>query len=207
MLRAIARLLVAILALAGLAVIVGGAMMMAGGIGARQPPGRLETALASRARSFGIPRAARDRVSPLAPSADAVKDGMEHFADHCAICHANDGSGDTEMGRNLYPRVPDMRLPKTQNLTDGEIFYIIVNGVKLTGMPGWGGDPEQGDAANWKLVQFIRHLPKLTDAEVAQMKKLNPKGPDEREQMDPDEFLKGSAVPAPAKHKHGGETK
>src|SRR5262249_20817096 len=120
-----------------------------------------------------------------------------------AICHANDGSGDTAMGRHLYPRVPDMRTPGTQNLTDGELFYIIENGVRLTGMPAWGGE-HASDDATWKLVHFIRHLPKLSTVELKDMKRLNPKGPDE--EIDPDEFLKGG-TPHEHDHKHGGEGK
>ena len=69
---------------------------------------------------------------------EAIAEGRAHFADHCASCHANDGSGDTEMGRGLYPRAPDMRLAATQNLEDHELFYIIENGIRLTGMPAWG---------------------------------------------------------------------
>ncbi len=42
------------------------------------------------------------------------------------------------MGRNMYPPAPDMRLAETQQMTDGELFYIIQNGVRLTGMPAWG---------------------------------------------------------------------
>ena len=65
-----------------------------------------------------------------------IAEGRDHFADHCATCHANDGSGNTEMGRGLYPKAPDMRLPATQNLSDAELFYIIENGVRLTGHAG-----------------------------------------------------------------------
>ena len=89
-------------------------------------------------------------------SPESVKKGLEHFADHCAMCHANDGSGAAEMGRGLYPRVPDMRLPATQSLTDGELFYIIENGVRLTGMPAWGTGTPEGEEATWHLVRFIR---------------------------------------------------
>jgi len=199
------RLILAVLVLAGLVAIGAAAALIAGGISARQPPGRLESALAPKLRSMAIPREARDRRDPVTDSAAVIDEGMEHYADHCAVCHANDGSGDTEMGHGLYPRVPDMRLPATQDLSDGELFYIIENGVKLTGMPAWGGEGHEGDAT-WKLVRFIRHLPKISEAELTKMKALNPKGPDEwKEQEDARKFLQGEAPP-PAKpaHKHGG---
>ena len=106
------------------------------------------------------------------------------------------------MGRGLYPRAPDMRTAPTQSLTDGELFYIIENGVRLTGMPAWGTGSAESEQASWKLVHFIRHLPAITAGELSEMEHLNPKGPDE--QMDPDEFLKGTGAPAAAtpRHKH-----
>jgi len=120
--------------------------------------------------------------------AEVVAEGLEHFADHCAICHGNDGSGNTEIGRNLYPRSPDMRKPATQELSDGELFAIIRDGVRLTGMPGWGGTAED----NWKLVHLVRHLPQLTPEEIDEMERLNPKSPAEYEQKRrEEEFLKG----------------
>ncbi len=127
---------------------------------------------------------------------------MSHFADHCASCHANDGSGRTEMGEHLYPRVPDMRLAQTQGLTDGELFAIIEDGVRFTGMPAWGDKSEQSQLASWHLVHFIRHLARLTPEERLQMEALNPKGPEDRqEEQDEENFLKGEN-PAPRKGEH-----
>jgi hypothetical protein len=92
--------------------------------------------------------------------------------------------------QNLYPKTPDMRLPATQGLTDGDLYYIIRNGVRLTGMPAWG--TEEKDDDRWKLVLFIRHLPQLTPAEERGMESLNPKGPAEKqEQQEEEQFLKG----------------
>jgi mono/diheme cytochrome c family protein len=136
-----------------------------------------------------------------------MADGMAHYADHCAVCHANDGSGDTEMGRGLYPKPPDMRRDPTQRLSDGELFYIIENGVRFTGMPGWGTGTAEDEQASWRLVRFIRHLPRLTAAEEERMKRLNPKSPDEwREEEEIQRFLGGEgggpATPHSA-HEHG----
>ena len=66
-----------------------------------------------------------------------------------------------------------MRARDTQDLTDGELFYIIKDGVRFTGMPGWGGEDED----NWKLVLFVRHLPALSPKEVDLMKEVNGQGP------------------------------
>jgi mono/diheme cytochrome c family protein len=161
-----------------------------GGISARAEPSRLEVALARKARSWMIPSASRDQANPISASPRVLAEGRAHFADHCAVCHANDGSGNTAIGRGLYPRAPDMRQAPTQGLTDGEIYYVIENGVRLTGMPAWGGggNPE----ASWHLVHFIRHLPELTPEELAEMAALNPKSPDEWRALEDDEsFLRG----------------
>ena len=115
---------------------------------------------------------------------EVIADGRAHFADHCAICHGNDGSGDTPMGRGLYPKVPDMRLPQTQNLSDGELFWIIENGIRFTGMPAWSSGTEDGETASWHLVHFLRRLPKLTPEELEEMETLNPQSPAEIRQPD-----------------------
>ena len=165
------------------------------GFSAREKPGAAEAFIASRMRRWSVPADLRRRKNPFASSPQAVAEGRSHFADHCAICHSNDGSGDTEMGRNLYPRAPDMRSSHTQELSDGEIFAIIKNGVRLTGMPAWGSDTPADDAATWQLVSFVRHLPRITASELAQMKELNPISPQElAEKREEEEFLSGGAT-------------
>jgi mono/diheme cytochrome c family protein len=190
------------LASVGFIAVAGALWFMSGGTSAKTPPGRIESAIARRARSLAIPREVRRRPNPVPATPDAIASGMRHFADHCAVCHANNGSGDTEMGRGLYPRAPDMRAAATQSLTDGELFHIIENGVRLTGMPSWGSGSPESEQATWKLVHFIRHLPAVTPDELSDMEHLNPKGPEEH--MDPQEFLNGKDVPSPTppKHKH-----
>lgn len=171
----------------------GVALLLRGGTSARVEPTGIEVALARKLRRIGIPGSSRQLRKPVPSSNDVVAAGRAHFADHCAICHANDGSGQTEMGRNLYPRAPDLRLAPTQQLTDGELFYIIENGVRLTGMPAWGDGGEESKRASWHLVTFIRHLPQLTPEEKLEMERLNPKGPEEwREMQQDEEFLKGN---------------
>jgi hypothetical protein len=168
------------------------ALLFRGGISAKVQPTSVESVLASRLRRLGIPDSFRQLHNPLPSSKQALVAGRVHFADHCAICHANDGSGQTEMGRNLYPRAPDLRLSRTQQLTDGELFYIIENGVRLTGMPGWGDGSEESKRASWHLVMFIRHLPQLAPGEKLEMERLNPKTADEwREMQEDEEFLEG----------------
>ena len=112
---------------------------------------------------------------------------------------ANDGSGTTEMGRQLYPKAPDMRLPRTQQLSDGEIFYFIENGIRLTGMPGWSTGTPEGEKSSWQLVHFIRRLSRLTPEDVAIMEQFNPTSRAViEEERNIEEFLKGGDAPPPA---------
>lgn len=177
------------------------------GLSARAEPTRLEALLARGMRRFATPSAVRQMTNPL-PLTDAVRDeGMEHFADHCAVCHANNGSGEAEIGRGLYPRAPDMRAGATQNLTDGELFSIIENGIRLTGMPAWGTGTPGSERASWALVHFIRRLPTLTDEEIDRMEALNPKTAEQwRQEEEARRFLAGddATPPSASTHTHDG---
>ncbi|MBI4904549.1 MAG: c-type cytochrome [Acidobacteria bacterium] len=152
-----------------IAVIWFGCYMKSRGFSARERPAAFEAYLARQARRLASPSGAREMKNPVEPTPLAIAEARDHFADHCATCHANNGSGKTQINAGLYPPAPDMRQDETQQLTDGEIFYIIKNGIRFTGMPGWGGDDEE----NWKLVLFIRHLPKLSAKEIELMKEIN----------------------------------
>ena len=188
------------------AVVVWGVLSIrAGGFSTRQPPSMAERMLSRAARWLAIPRSGRDALNPIPFSAEAWAESRAHFADHCASCHGNDGRGDTEMGRSLYPRAPDMRLPATQRLTDGELYWIIENGVRLTGMPAWG-DGTGHDTGTWTLVHFLRHLNDLTADQLEEMAALNPRSPSELEEERQDkDFLEGrdSGISSqPSHHQH-----
>jgi mono/diheme cytochrome c family protein len=180
-------------------------LRMATGFSAHEPPMALEGWLARQARTAAIPAEAKARANPIATSPEVLAEARAHWADHCASCHSNDGGGEALMGRNMVPPAPDMRRIETQHLTDGELFYIIQNGVRLTGMPGWGGGSAHDEEASWKLVYFIRHLPQLTFEEKKDMEKLNPKGPEDRKEEEQEErFLRGEDTDAsqPEHHHH-----
>jgi hypothetical protein len=143
--------------------------------------------------------------NPIPNTPEILAEASAHWADHCFSCHANDGSGDTVVGKNLYPPAPDMRLTATQQLTDGELFYIIQNGIRLTGMPAWGNGSPHDEEDSWKLVHFIRYLPRITLEEKKAMEKLNPKSPDDlREEQEEERFLRGedSHEAIPEHHHH-----
>ena len=175
-------------------VVGGGAAVLTRGMGftARATPWPLEETILRRARRWATPSTVRQQANPVAATAEAIRAGLEHWADHCAVCHANDGSGDTSIGRNLYPPAPDMRGQRTQTMTDGELFYVIERGIPFTGMPAWGTGTEDGERSSWELVLFIRHLPALSEQELKDMAALNPQSPAEaKRKQEIDDFLLG----------------
>src|SRR5713226_1820067 len=186
-------LIIVAVALLGLVVAVA-ASLLHNGLSSRATPTRFEIMVARNARHLAIASNARLTQNPLLASAEDLRKARLHFADHCAVCHDNDGSGNTAIGQGLYPKPPDLRSPETQNLTDGELFWIIENGVRFTGMPAFSNGGEHGGMQDsWKLVHFIRHLPHLTAAERIEMERYNPKGPDDwAEEQQENDFLTGA---------------
>ena len=126
---------------------------------AHQQPSRVETVLANVAKDVAIPIQAEDRKNPLPDSQEVLNQGREVFAQSCALCHGADGRGETYIGRNMYPPAMDMNSPHVQHWSDAELFWIIQNGVRLTGMPSWESSISETDT--WKLVRFIHGLPRF----------------------------------------------
>jgi len=190
-------ILVVVIVFAGVALIV----VVKRGLSSREQPTLTEEIIARAARHLATPVSMRQARNPVPLTSDVLAEARAHWADHCATCHGNDGRGQTDIGRNLYPKAPDMRSERTQDLTDGELFSIIKNGVRLTGMPAWGDPAGHDDTDNWKLVHFIRHLPKITPQELEEMKSMNPVSPMEiKEKKEEEQFLEGGQ--APPHHHH-----
>src|SRR5437763_12999631 len=183
------------------------------GLSARAKPTRLEEFMARNARHLAIPGNARLMENPVLDSPEIQREARLHFADHCAICRGNDGSGDTPIGEGLYPKPPDLRLPATQNLSDGELFWIIENGVRFTGMPAFSSNQHNGAGNHgngqdsWKLVHFIRHLRHLSEAERLEMERYNPKGPEDRAEEEEEKEFLNEATPKAKPESHPGRRK
>jgi mono/diheme cytochrome c family protein len=121
-------------------------------------PGRAESYLATKAKRFLIYRASRGAVPP--PPADlqaSIKEGDKLFGTECSQCHGLDGHKATDAGRWMYPRAADLTSPDVQRYSDRELFWILKNGVRLSGMPGFGS--VEPDDHIWNLVHFVRTLP------------------------------------------------
>jgi mono/diheme cytochrome c family protein len=144
------------------------------GFSAREKPWAIEEFIARRLRRLATGTETKKMTNPLTPSPQILADARDHFVDHCAICHSDDGSGKTEIGEGLYPPPPDLRDPHSQELSDGELFASIRNGIRFTGMPGWGG--VDSDESIWQLVLFVRGLPDLSSEELEHMREIKTQG-------------------------------
>src|SRR5437763_10755216 len=153
--RSVAWYVVGFLTALIVAVIAGVVLLnkTAHGFSANAPPTLLEVWAARKARDLGLPNTEKQRTNPVVNTPEVLSEARAHWADHCAVCHANDGSGDSLMGKRMYPPAPDMRAAATQNFSDGELFSIIENGIRLTGMPAWGGSDRDAEDS-WKLGHF-----------------------------------------------------
>jgi predicted CXXCH cytochrome family protein len=137
------------------------------GFRATSTPSTFETVAARSVRDFAIPRGERRKKNPEAGDSLAIQQGREDFLARCASCHGVDARGRTPIGANEYPRVPDLHLAATQNLTDGEIHYIIENGIQFTGMPAMISPHRESAADSWKLVSYLRTFRPHTSEEKA----------------------------------------
>ncbi len=111
------------------------------------------------AKDVVIPIEAESLKNPLPGNDQVVEQGRQLYVESCALCHGTDGHGATNLGRAMYPPAMDLTSPHVQHWTEAELFWIIQNGVRLTGMPSWKSSLSETDA--WKLARFIHALPEL----------------------------------------------
>jgi len=132
---------------------------------ADKPASQGESALANAAKDLAIPLEAGKKKNPLGATDEVVSQGQEVFLGYCAQCHGADGRGDTDIGRNMAPPAMDLSSSHVQHWSDGELFWIIQNGVRLTGMPAWQSSISDDDT--WKLARFIHNLSRFGSASVS----------------------------------------
>jgi mono/diheme cytochrome c family protein len=126
----------------------------------------LSACTANKKPDVVIPIEAENKTNPLLADRETLKEGRELYLQSCAICHGTDGHGRTDLGRGMYPPAMDLTSPHVQHWNDAELYWIIQNGVRLTGMPSWKSS--LSDADGWKLVHFIHGLPRA-EAQAAAM--------------------------------------
>jgi mono/diheme cytochrome c family protein len=135
------------------------------GCTADKQPSRGETTLANAAKDVVIPLEAGTKKNPLPETAEVVSQGQQVFAESCALCHGGDARGQTSIGRHMDPPAMDLHSAHVQHWSDGELFWIIQNGVRLTGMPSWQSSISADDT--WKLARFIHNFPRAETASAS----------------------------------------
>jgi predicted CXXCH cytochrome family protein len=131
---------------------------------ARTEPSQFEVQVATWLLRNSVPGSAKNMTNPLKDDPAAIAAGTDLFRQKCEVCHAYDGSGKTEIGSGAFPRPPALRTTVLQ-LTDGEIFYHIRNGIRNTAMPAWN----MPDNQVWQVVSYIRNLPLVAPVEPPQV--------------------------------------
>lgn len=160
----------AAVALAGaLAIGIAGFVFWSRGFEARSEPSGLEANVAMKLHDSSIPRRYEALKSPISSDQIDLIEAGAHYEEHCSACHADDGSRQTKFHGIMNPRPTDLRSEDTQEMSDGELYWVIKNGVRWAGMPAFG-KPGDDDEHAWKIVAFVRHLPHLTPIEEQQMK-------------------------------------
>lgn len=126
-------------------------------LSALKEPSRAEIYVATTVKRRLVRRSARGPLPPP-PTNDAISvaNGRMQFGARCAACHGSDGRAPTDIGRWMYPRAPDLGSTVVQRWSDAELFWIIKNGIRPTGMPGFAHI--HSDEEIWTLVHFVRSL-------------------------------------------------
>ena len=103
------------------------------------------------------------------PSTADPTQGLVHYTAVCIHCHGGPGASREEWAQNMLPKPPALWLPHLQELSDGELFYIINSGIRMTGMPAFG--PTHSEKDIWNMVAIVRQLDTLTAAQKEQLQK------------------------------------
>ena len=132
------------------------------------PPGALERKVAGFALDRSVHRRAPQAANPLKPDPEVLREGLAHYKAMCVTCHGAPGVDASEAGEGLNPPAPDLTTGKVQKRTDGELFWLVQSGIRMTGMPAFG--PTHKDEEIWKIVAFVRRLPALSPDEARELK-------------------------------------
>ena len=158
--------------LIGIVIVLLGAVLVAWmgvcDVGAVAPPSKFEQRIANFALKRSVSRRAPRTANPLAASPEVWRAGLAHYKENCVMCHGAPGVEESEFGQGLNPPAPDLTLPAIQKMSDGELFWIVSNGIRMTGMPAFS--PTHKPEEVWTVVAFVRHLPELSDEEQKALK-------------------------------------
>jgi mono/diheme cytochrome c family protein len=116
----------------------------------------LEDAIGTNRVLAAVPADYKRMDNPLSPDEQTLSAGRTVYLGNCAVCHGAGGTGDTDIGRNMYPPAADLTSRRVIDMNDGEIAWIVKFGLSFVGMPAFGTVLE--DRQVWQAVSFIRSL-------------------------------------------------
>lgn len=131
-------------------------------MGADVKPGLIEKTLAPWAVDRSVEKRATKEKNPYSEDLAAIATGLDHYRENCVMCHGAPDVAGAELSRRLNPPAPSLGKGEDDTL-DGELFWIIKHGIRMTAMPAFGST--HSDEEIRKIVAFIRHLPDLTALE------------------------------------------
>ena len=168
MIRKLVYAWAAVTLLGVIAIVVAGVVLWSHGFSSRPEPSNMEASIAMKAYDSSTPGRYKKMQNPLGAQDVNLIESGGHYEEHCAVCHGDDGSGTPKFHGIMYPRPTDLRSEETQEMSDGELYWVIKNGVRWSGMPAFGKTGDNDEHA-WKMVAYVRHLPKLTPAELQEV--------------------------------------
>ena len=119
-------------------------------------PGSFEGKIAQETKEIAI--GGKDWKNPTPDDSKSQKEGAEHFQHHCSICHGLDGQNTgVPFADKMSPPVANLAGKPVQDYSDGQLKWIMENGIRFSGMPRWKGI--LSDEEMWHIVHFVRHLP------------------------------------------------
>ena len=136
-------------------------------VAATNSAGRFERKFAAFALDHAIEKRAPTQSNPFTKPED-IRFGLAHFKENCLDCHGAPGVEESEFGQGLNPPAPDLTLPAVQRMRDGELYWVVANGIRMTGMPAFS--PTHKPDEIWKMVAFVRHMPEITKEEQQVLK-------------------------------------
>jgi mono/diheme cytochrome c family protein len=161
------RTVIASILVAALVVLLGGFAVIYAGlydVAATEPHSPVTSWLLETARTRSIKaHAAGIHTPPGLDDPAKVIIGVEHYAAHCAVCHGAPGVPNGDIAHGLYPQPPNLS-EAAKRYSPGELFWILKNGIKMSGMPAWS---DHSDAELWSTVAFLKRLPGMSEQEYA----------------------------------------
>lgn len=136
---------------------------------ATEKPSDVERILGKMAWEKSLHRRAPQATNPFEQDSSALEPGMGHFKENCLTCHGIPGVEPFEIAKGLNPPAPELKARGLKEWSDGDLFYLVKNGIRMTAMPAFG--PTHSDDEIWKIVYFLRHIESLTSEQRNELQK------------------------------------